>query len=113
MTGCTAPWASPGTSGSRPVAAGCWSATPDISRDPAPAQGISDSLRQVDRLAPAILAGFARGGDAIDLETDRWWHWRDDDAYEKYWFAQDLGRGGTVPLVFVEMVRRLCEQGRF
>ena len=82
-------------------------------KDPAPAQGITDALRQVDRLAPAIIAGLGRGESALDAETARWWRWRDEDAAEKYWFAQDLGRGGRVPLVFTEMVRRLNEQGRF
>src|SRR5207245_9275337 len=82
-------------------------------KDPAPAQGISDALRQVDRLAPAIIAGFGRGEAALDAETEQWWRWRDEDAAEKYWFAQDLGRGGPVPLVFAEMARRLHEQGRF
>jgi 2-polyprenyl-6-methoxyphenol hydroxylase-like FAD-dependent oxidoreductase len=82
-------------------------------KDPAPAQGISDALRQVDRLAPAIIAGLGRGEAALDEETNRWWRWRDEDAQEKYWFAQDFGRGGATPAVFVEMARRLHEQGRF
>ncbi|TMB91733.1 MAG: FAD-dependent monooxygenase [Chloroflexi bacterium] len=81
-------------------------------KDPAPAQGISDALRQVDRLAPAIIAGLGRGEAALDAETEQWWRWRDEDAAEKYWFAQDLGRGGPVPLVFAEMTGRLHEQGR-
>jgi 2-polyprenyl-6-methoxyphenol hydroxylase-like FAD-dependent oxidoreductase len=81
-------------------------------KDPSPAQGISDALRQVDRLVPAIVDGLGRGEAALDQALTRWWRWRDRDAFEKYWFAQDLGRGGPVPRVFSEMVRRLHEQGR-
>jgi 2-polyprenyl-6-methoxyphenol hydroxylase-like FAD-dependent oxidoreductase len=82
-------------------------------KDPAPAQGISDALRQVDRLAPAIIAGLAGSDAALDQQTARWWRWRDSDAAEKYWFAQDLGRGGELTAVFVEMAKRIHRQGRF
>jgi flavin-dependent dehydrogenase len=65
-------------------------------KDFTPGQGISDALRQVDHLAPAIAAGLA--GD-LDAELRRWWAWRDDDAWDMYWFAADLGSaGGSTPL---------------
>ena len=82
-------------------------------KDPAPAQGISDAVRQADRLARAIAIGMRSDNVGLDRATQRWWRWRDDDAFEKYWFAQDLGRGGTVPSVFVEIIRRLDQRGDF
>ena len=68
-------------------------------KDFTPGQGISDAFRQADHLAPAIVAGLAGGGVDIDGELRRWWAWRDDDAWDMYWFAADLGSaGGSTPL---------------
>jgi flavin-dependent dehydrogenase len=69
-------------------------------KDFTPGQGISDALRQADHLAPAIVAGLSADGDAVlDAELRRWWAWRDDDAWDMYWFAADLGSaGGSTPL---------------
>jgi flavin-dependent dehydrogenase len=65
-------------------------------KDFTPGQGISDAFRQADHLAPAIVAGLS--GD-LDAELRRWWAWRDDDAWDMYWFAADLGSaGGSTPL---------------
>jgi flavin-dependent dehydrogenase len=65
-------------------------------KDFTPGQGISDAFRQADHLAPAIVAGL--DGD-LDGELRRWWAWRDDDAWDMYWFAADLGSaGGSTPL---------------
>jgi len=75
-------------------------------KDPTPAQGISDALRQVDRLAPAIVDGLG-GREPLDDALARWWKWRDDDAAEHYWFAADLGRAGKIPAFFVEILRNL------
>ncbi|HEX9548102.1 MAG TPA: NAD(P)/FAD-dependent oxidoreductase [Acidimicrobiales bacterium] len=82
-------------------------------KDPAPAQGISDALRQVDRLAPAIVDGLGRGQVVLDEALHAWWRWRDDDAYEMHWFAEDFGRAGPFPALAGEMTRRLYEDGRF
>jgi 2-polyprenyl-6-methoxyphenol hydroxylase-like FAD-dependent oxidoreductase len=73
-------------------------------KDPAPGQGISDALRQVERLAPAVLGSW---GGGLDSALRRWARWRDADAREMHWFAADMGRGGTVPLVLVEIVRAM------
>lgn len=75
-------------------------------KDPTPAQGISDALRQVDRLAPAIIDGLA-GQQPLDAALHDWWRWRDDDAAEHHWFATDLGAAGRVPVSFVEALRKV------
>lgn len=61
-------------------------------KDPSPAQGISDALRQAERLANAVIAGL-RGAN-IDEELRRWWQWRDDDGFAMHWFAADMGAVG-------------------
>jgi 2-polyprenyl-6-methoxyphenol hydroxylase-like FAD-dependent oxidoreductase len=81
-------------------------------KDPTPAQGISDALRQADKLAPAIIEGLRGDQTALDAAMRGWWRWRDQDAFEMYWLAQDFGRGGAVPAVAVEITRRLVQQGR-
>lgn len=68
-------------------------------KDFTPAQGISDALRQAERLAAAITTGLDGQRD-IDDELRRWWRWRDDDAYEMHWFATDMGApGSSSPLI--------------
>jgi 2-polyprenyl-6-methoxyphenol hydroxylase-like FAD-dependent oxidoreductase len=81
-------------------------------KDPAPAQGISDALRQVDRLVPAITGSLGRGQQALDESMQSWWQWRDEDAFETHWFAEDFGRAGEVPGALREIVRQLSQQGR-
>lgn len=67
-------------------------------KDPTPGQGIADAFRQSERLASAILDGLG-GRVPIDEALTRWWHWRDADAWEMYWFAHDIGAAGrTAPL---------------
>jgi menaquinone-9 beta-reductase len=61
-------------------------------KDPTPGQGIGDAFRQADRLAGAIDDGL--GNSSPDAAMHRWWRWRDDDAYEMYWFASDMGAPG-------------------
>ena len=76
-------------------------------KDFTPGQGISDALRQTDHLAPAIVAGLA--GD-LDAELRRWWAWRDDDAWDMYWFAADMGSpGGSTP-VETRVLRNISKQ---
>ncbi|HEX2274119.1 MAG TPA: NAD(P)/FAD-dependent oxidoreductase, partial [Acidimicrobiales bacterium] len=76
-------------------------------KDPTPGQGISDALRQAEHLASAIVDA---GGGGLDRALARWWRWRDRDAREMHWFAQDLGAAGPVPAVFVEMLRRMATE---
>lgn len=75
-------------------------------KDPSPGQGISDALRQSEKLAPVIVDGLAGRSD-LDAGLQEWWAWRDDDAFEKHWFASDLGRAGSVLTVEGEIIARL------
>jgi 2-polyprenyl-6-methoxyphenol hydroxylase-like FAD-dependent oxidoreductase len=76
-------------------------------KDPTPGQGISDALRQAAALAPAIER--ALGGDTPnDGPLREWWKWRDRDAWEMYWFAQDMGAVNRAPLLERTMQSRLA-----
>lgn len=67
-------------------------------KDPAPGQGIADAFRQTEKLATAIVDGL--GNSSPDNAAQRWWRWRDDDAYEMYWYARETGApGATSPLI--------------
>jgi hypothetical protein len=35
----------------------------------------------------------------------RWWRWRDDDAYEMYWFASLMGRPGASSALTTRLLR--------
>jgi 2-polyprenyl-6-methoxyphenol hydroxylase-like FAD-dependent oxidoreductase len=75
-------------------------------KDPTPAQGISDALRQGQQLATAIMAGLGNRDLAGHLAA--WWRWRDDDAWDMYWFAIDMGSARPKPRILVtEVIRGL------
>ena len=76
-------------------------------KDPTPGQGITDAVRQAERLAAAIADGLG-GSRPIDRAMTRWWQWRDRDAREMAWFAGDLGQAGPVPPVLVEILLHLA-----
>jgi 2-polyprenyl-6-methoxyphenol hydroxylase-like FAD-dependent oxidoreductase len=73
-------------------------------KDPTPGQGISDALRQVERLSAAILRGFGNPRER-DAELRKWWRWRDADAIQHYWFATDIGKRGPISPVMLEILR--------
>jgi 2-polyprenyl-6-methoxyphenol hydroxylase-like FAD-dependent oxidoreductase len=77
-------------------------------KDPTPGQGIADALRQAEKLADAIERGL--GGDSAtpDQLLHDWWRWRDEDAWEMYWFAHDLGAAGPTPPLLREAQRRIA-----
>ena len=79
-------------------------------KDPTPGQGIADAFRQVEHLAPAIVAGLGSGD--IDSRLVEWGRWRDRDAWEMYWFATDLGAPGPTSPLVREMIRRLVAGAR-
>jgi flavin-dependent dehydrogenase len=70
-------------------------------------QGISDALRQARKLAKTIVAGFADDASMDDL-LQRWWRWRDRDAYAMYWFAHDMGVPGVPTPLVTRMLRDIA-----
>jgi menaquinone-9 beta-reductase len=76
-------------------------------KDPTPGQGISDALRQAEALAPAIERSLG-GGEPDDGPLREWWAWRDRDAWEMYWFAQDMGSADRAPLLQPALQARLA-----
>jgi 2-polyprenyl-6-methoxyphenol hydroxylase-like FAD-dependent oxidoreductase len=80
-------------------------------KDPTPAQGISDALRQGHKLAGVIEAGLGDGH--LQDRLRQWWAWRDDDAWEMYWFATDMGAPDDSPGMVTEMFRDLGRQASF
>jgi 2-polyprenyl-6-methoxyphenol hydroxylase-like FAD-dependent oxidoreductase len=78
-------------------------------KDPTAAQGISDALRQAERLTDAIVAGLP-GGARLDGELRRWWRWRDEDAHEMFGFATDIGNGAS-PLLSGELLGEIAIEG--
>lgn len=75
-------------------------------KDPTPGQGISDALRQVERLSQAIIRGFSKPSHR-DEELRNWWRWRDRDAIQHYWFCSDVGKRGPISPVLLEILRGL------
>jgi menaquinone-9 beta-reductase len=76
-------------------------------KDPTPGQGIADALRQVERLAPAIERALS-GSAPNDEPLHDWWRWRDEDAWDMYWFAADLGRSESWPRISAAADRRMA-----
>jgi 2-polyprenyl-6-methoxyphenol hydroxylase-like FAD-dependent oxidoreductase len=79
-------------------------------KDPSPAQGIADALRQAEQLAAAIEAGIG-GANGIDRELRRWWRRRDEDGYEMHWFATDMGAAGASPPLARQFTRDMAADG--
>jgi flavin-dependent dehydrogenase len=77
-------------------------------KDPTPAHGMSDALRQGEQLAAAIEAGL---GDAdLAHQLNAWWRWRDDDAWDMYWLANDMGAAGPSRRIVTEVIRGLSHE---
>jgi menaquinone-9 beta-reductase len=74
-------------------------------KDPTPGQGIADALRQAEALAPAIAQALDGAGEA---PLHDWWSWRDQDAWEMYWYAHDIGAPGETPPLMREIERRIA-----
>jgi hypothetical protein len=77
-------------------------------KDPTPGQGIADALRQAERLAREIERALGGGNGGPDDVLRAWWRWRDEDAWEMYWFADDLGARGPTPPLRREVQRRIA-----
>jgi 2-polyprenyl-6-methoxyphenol hydroxylase-like FAD-dependent oxidoreductase len=76
-------------------------------KEPTPGQGISDALRQVEKLSAAIARGFG-SAKRLDAELRRWWRWRDKDSIQHYWFCFDVGRRGPISPVRLELLRAVA-----
>jgi 2-polyprenyl-6-methoxyphenol hydroxylase-like FAD-dependent oxidoreductase len=77
-------------------------------KDPTPGQGISDALRQSEQLAAAITRALGGGHGEPDAILRQWWRRRDEDAWEMYWFAHDMGAAGPSPPLRREAERRIA-----
>jgi 2-polyprenyl-6-methoxyphenol hydroxylase-like FAD-dependent oxidoreductase len=77
-------------------------------KDPTPGQGIADALRQSETLATAITRALGGGAGKQDEILREWWRWRDEDAWEMYWFAHDMGAAGLTPPLRREVQRRIA-----
>jgi 2-polyprenyl-6-methoxyphenol hydroxylase-like FAD-dependent oxidoreductase len=75
-------------------------------KDPAPGQGIADALRQTEKLATAIVDGL--GNSNLDTSMQRWWRWRDRDAYEMYWYARNAGAPGVTSALITQTLRDIA-----
>jgi len=93
----------------RPSAGPGWALVGDAGhfKDPTPGQGIADALRQSEKLAATIERALGGGPGTPDQILHEWWRWRDEDAWEMYWFAHDMGAAGPTPPVLREAQRRI------
>lgn len=93
----------------RPAAGPGWALVGDAGhfKDPTPGQGIADALRQSEKLAATIKQALGGGTDNPDEAFRDWWRWRDEDAWDMYWFAHDMGAAGPSPPVRREAQRRI------
>jgi flavin-dependent dehydrogenase len=78
-------------------------------KDPSPAQGMADALRQGERLADAIAAGFS--DDDLDAKLRRWGRWRDKDGSEMHWFAADMGAAPKARPLADQILRDIANDG--
>lgn len=94
----------------RPSAGPGWVLVGDAGhfKDPTPGQGIADALRQSEKLAVAIMRALGGGHGKPDEILREWWRWRDEDAWEMYWFAHDMGAAGPTPPLRREAQRRIA-----
>jgi menaquinone-9 beta-reductase len=94
----------------RPSAGPGWALVGDAGhfKDPTPGQGIADALRQSEKLAAAIVRGLGGGPGTLDEALHEWWRWRDEDAWEMYWFAHDMGAAGPTPPLLRQIQRRIA-----
>ncbi len=94
----------------RPSAGPGWALVGDAGhfKDPTAGQGISDALRHSERLATTIARALDGNHRTFDNALRDWWRRRDEDAWEMYWFAHDMGAPGPTPPLLQEANRRIA-----
>ena len=65
-------------------------------KDPTLGQGISDALRQVERLADHLARTAMTDAAELDRSVRRWYRWRDTDATPMYWLGWDFAKSGVL-----------------
>ncbi|MFJ5609338.1 NAD(P)/FAD-dependent oxidoreductase [Streptomyces sp. NPDC093221] len=85
-------------------------------KDPSAGRGIGDAFRQVERLAPAIVAALGRSGPGVsalgqDETLRQWTQWRDRRFEGHYWLANILGEAGALPAAVPEALKGMAERG--
>jgi 2-polyprenyl-6-methoxyphenol hydroxylase-like FAD-dependent oxidoreductase len=95
----------------RPAAGPGWALVGDAGhfKDPTPGQGIADALRQAEQLATVTVSALGAGGGP-DETLRKWWRWRDEDAWEMYWLAEEMGAAGPTPPIRREAQRRIAAE---
>ena len=94
----------------RPAAGAGWALVGDAGhfKDPTPGQGIADALRQSEKLAAAVTRALDGSHGSPEEILRDWWRWRDEDAWEMYWLAHDMGAAGPTPPLRREAQRRIA-----
>ena len=94
----------------RPSAGPGWALVGDAGhfKDPTPGQGIADAFRQSEKLAAAITRALGGGHGVPDEILREWWRWRDEDAWEMYWLAHDMGAAVPITPLDHETWRRIA-----
>jgi flavin-dependent dehydrogenase len=81
-------------------------------KDPSEGRGIGDAFSQADALSAAIIAGLDGAGGDLDAQMVRWGRWRDREFADHYWFANDLGKAGRVPVVLPQILSDMNAKGQ-
>jgi hypothetical protein len=68
----------------------------------------SPALRQSEAVAAAIERALDGGHGTPDDVLRAWWRWRDQDGWEMYWLAHDLGAPGPTSPLLREVQRRVA-----
>lgn len=80
-------------------------------KDPTPGQGISDALQHAEELADALI-GSIDSERELDTALAEFWRRRDDDCYDMYWFAADMGAAGPLSPLIRAVMRDIANDRR-
>ncbi len=77
-------------------------------KDVVTGQGLSDAVRQGERLSARVLESWSGSDRALDSAVQVWWRRRDRDGAPMYWLSQDMGRSGPVPPLYAGFFRTVA-----